>query len=128
MNNATLAKIAALPAMSTAQLKKLWKDLYKADAPPKFNHAYMVSRLTYRLQELAWGGETAALEKRIAALAKAKLSKNPAHDKKKLIRRPPVGTRLTREYQGAEYHVMVMADVASAQNWSFMLSIQPPVP
>ncbi|MFH1157866.1 MAG: DUF2924 domain-containing protein [Pseudomonadota bacterium] len=109
MSNETLAKITTLRTMPMGQIKKMWKDLYQTEAP-EFNRTYLVSRLSYRLQELAWGGETEALEKRIAALAREKLSKNPAIDRKKLIRRPPVGTRLIREYLGAQYQVMVLAD------------------
>lgn len=109
MNNETLAKITTLKTMPVGQLKKMWKDLHQTDAP-EFNRTYLVSRLTYRLQELAWEGETLSLKKRIAALTKEKLSKNSANDRKKRIRRPPVGTRLIREYHGVQYQVMVLAD------------------
>jgi hypothetical protein len=109
VNNDVLAKITALKIMPIGQLKKLWKDLYKSDAP-EFNRNYLVSRLTYRLQELAWGGDNDLLEKRLTARAKSVLSDDLKQKRKIKIHRPPVGTRLLRDYQGVEYHVTVMAD------------------
>ncbi len=109
VNNEALAQITALKTMPIGKLKKLWKDLYQSDAP-EFNRNYLVSRLTYRLQELAWGGDSDLLEKRLAARAKSILSEDLKQKRKIQIHRPPVGTRLLRDYQGLEYHVTVMAD------------------
>lgn len=109
MNNETLAKIAALQKMPIGQIKKMWRDLHQSDAP-EFNRTYLINRLTYRLQELAWDGETEPLEKRIEALARQKLSKNSADDRKRRVNRPLVGTKLLREYKGVQYEVMVLAD------------------
>lgn len=109
MNNETLAKIAALQAMPIGDLKRLWKDLNQTEAP-EFNRPYLVNRLTYRLQELAWDGDGTALEKQIAALTQEKLSKDGKQERKRKINRPPVGTKLVRDYQGIQYQVTVMTD------------------
>ena len=109
MNNETLAKIAALQKMPIGEIKKMWRDLYLGDAP-EFNRTYLINRLTYRLQELAWDGEIEPLEKRIAALAKEKLAKNATQDRKRKVNRPLIGTKLLREYKGVEYQVTVLAD------------------
>ena len=55
MNNSVLAKLAALPEKSTAELKQLWRDLYDREPPP-FNKPFLIKRLAYRIQELAYGG------------------------------------------------------------------------
>src|ERR1700676_826772 len=75
LNNSHLAQIALLPSMPLPQLRKLWRDLYQTD-PPEFNRVYLMSRLTYRLQELAYGGDDEMLVKRMAELAKSRLGKN----------------------------------------------------
>lgn len=109
MNNDVLAKITALRTMPIGQLKKLWKDFNRTEAP-EFNRTYLVSRLTYRLQELAWDGDREILEKRLSAHAKSILSEDLKQKRKIKTHRPPVGTRLLREYQGIEHRVTVLAD------------------
>lgn len=108
-DNQHLAQIALLPDMPVQQLKKLWRDVYQSD-PPEFNRTYLVSRLTYRLQELAYGGDDELLTKRMTELAKTKLGKNGRSERKAQIHRPPVGTKLIREHKGIEYQVVVLAD------------------
>jgi hypothetical protein len=109
MNNDALAQIAALPKAPFAQLKKLWRDLYKSDAPG-FNRTWIVNQLTYRIQELAWDGETGTLEQRLDAMVKARLGDDLKRERKRVIHRPMVGTKLLRHYQGVEYQVTVLAD------------------
>lgn len=109
MSNEVLAKVAALKMMPVGQLKKLWRELYRTE-PPEFNRTYLTSRLTYRIQELAWGGDSEVLEKRMAARARIVLSADSRQKRKSKINRPPVGTRLLREYQGVQYRVTILAD------------------
>ncbi len=107
-SNSHLAQVALLPSMPLPQLRKLWRDLYQSD-PPDFNRVYLVSRLAYRLQELAYGGDDEMLVRRMAEMAKARLDKNGV-DKKPHTHRPPIGTKLIREHKGIEYQVVVLAD------------------
>ena len=58
MNDGVLAQLAALPGKTTAELKQLWRELYNRDAP-SFNRDFLVKRLAYRIQELAYGGLSA---------------------------------------------------------------------
>lgn len=104
-----LTKITALKTMPVGQLKALWRELYRND-PPEFNRTYLVSRLTYRIQELAYGGDNAVLEKRMSERARIVLSQDARQKRKTKINRPPAGTHLLREYQGARYSVTVLAD------------------
>jgi len=49
------ARVAALPQTSTPDLKALWHELNGKPAPA-FNRSHLISRLAYRLQELAYDG------------------------------------------------------------------------
>lgn len=104
-----LAKITALKTMPVGDLKALWRELYRTD-PPEFNRTYLVSRLTYRIQELAYGGDDQVLEKRMSERSRMVLSQDARQKRKTKINRPPAGTHLLREYQGARYSVTVLAD------------------
>jgi len=110
MNNATLAQIAALPTMSLAGIKQKWRDLYNADPPSAFNRAHLVNKLIYRLQELAWNGDTVALEKKLEIMSRYKLGASGRSERKTRIKRPLVGTKLIREYKNEEHHVTVLPD------------------
>jgi hypothetical protein len=109
MDKTVLARVAALPRMSLAELKKLWRDLYGED-PPRTKSTYLVRRLAYRIQELSYGVDP-MIEERIAAKAK-ELFNAPGRQKtrKASYAEPIAGTRLLREYKGIEYQVMILAD------------------
>ena len=66
MNNSVLAQLAALPEKTTAELKQLWRDLYDREPPP-YNKPFLIKRLAYRIQELAYGGLSARAEAKLKA-------------------------------------------------------------
>jgi DUF2924 family protein len=61
MNDSVLAQLAALPGKTTPELKLLWRELYDREAP-SFNRDFLMKRLAYRIQELAYGGLSARAE------------------------------------------------------------------
>jgi len=109
MSDSVLAQLAALPGKSTAELKQLWRELYDRE-PPSFNRDYLIKRLAYRIQELAYGG--------LSARAEAKLDRLIAEEDlrvkgKRPMRkgdRPIAGTRLIREWKGVEHAVTVLVN------------------
>ena len=109
MTNTVLAHLAALPSKTTPELKQLWRDLYDREPPP-YNKPFLVKRLAYRLQELAYGGLSARAEAKLNAL----IEEEDRRIKGKLpVRkgdRPIAGTRLIRAWQGVEHAVTVLAD------------------
>jgi hypothetical protein len=107
MQNNVLAQIAELPKLSIPEVKKLWRDLYGSE-PQHASKSYLIKQIAYRLQEVAHGVDTAKIENQFAEAAKGKYGRkrNRADD----IHMPANGTRLTREWQGEEHHVTVMAD------------------
>lgn len=106
MINDVLAQVAALPGMKSADLKKMWKDIYRTDPPP-FNKLYYVKRLAYRIQEIAYGVDSSRVDKRLSALCERDLDKPDGERKRLEVHRPATGTRMMREWQGQEHHVTV---------------------
>ncbi len=50
-----LRQLAALDKMSFAELKRKWKEMFGSDAPG-YNRTFLIKRLSYRIQEDAYGG------------------------------------------------------------------------
>ncbi|MBF0182376.1 MAG: DUF2924 domain-containing protein [Magnetococcales bacterium] len=115
MNNIGVIKqVAALSGMSIAELKKMWKELYKTE-PPQFNRSFLEKRLTYRLQELAHGGLKRESEKRLERLATSDEEAPPAQKRGDLL----PGTRLIREWKGEEHRCTVLSDGFEYQGRKF---------
>jgi hypothetical protein len=100
------ARLAALPQTSTPDLKALWHELYGKPAPA-FSRSYMVSRLAYRIQELASGGLKPAIRAKLDALADGL---DPKRARKRAPARLLAGTRLCRVWHGVEHIVTVLHD------------------
>jgi hypothetical protein len=109
MTASVMAQVAALPGKSTPELKGMWRELFGTAAPP-YNRAFLIKRLAYRLQELAFGGLSKETEERLDSLARDGVYANPTKMRRKVVDRPISGTRLIREWQGVEHHVTVLDD------------------
>jgi hypothetical protein len=106
MTESVAARVAALPKTPTPELKQMWRQLYDRE-PPSFSRNYLISRLAYRIQELAYGGLKPATRAKLDVLADAL---DPKVARKRVVNGPVVGTRLVREFRGREYTVAVLAD------------------
>ena len=106
MTESIAARVAALPKTPTPELKQMWRELYDRE-PPGFSRSYLISRLAYRIQELAYGGLKPATRAKLDALADGL---DPKAARKRVVNGPVVGTRLVREFRGREYTVAVLAD------------------
>ena len=106
MNDPVLDRLTALKTTPTPKLREQWRLLFDNEPPP-FNRKYIVNRLAYKIQELAYGGLKPETVRRLVKLGedldggKVIIRKRPAND------RPVSGTRLIRDYQGVEYCVTV---------------------
>ena len=109
MNNSVLAQLAALPGKTTPELKQLWRELYDRDAP-SFNRDFLIKRLAYRIQELAYGGLSARAEAKLDRLIAEEEARLNGKLPKRSRDRPIAGTRLIREWKGMEHAVTVLAD------------------
>jgi len=109
MTDTVLAQVVALKTTPTPELKKQWQKLFETDPPP-YNRRFLESRLAYRIQELAYGGLKPETIKRLEALGEQLDGGNVAIRKTRADERPTAGTRLIREWQGAEHTVTVLKD------------------
>ncbi len=103
------ARLAALKAAKTPDLKQQWRELFDSEPPP-CNRRYLESRLAYRIQELSLGGLKPETIRRLERLGE---QLDGGDRKKSRIRAdamPIAGTRLIREWRGVEHVVTVTAD------------------
>lgn len=107
INTDVVKQVSALPGMSISDLKKRWKDLHQTEPPP-FNRTFLVNRLAYRIQELAYGGLPVQNEKRVERLAIEE--KTPPKKQRMQGEQLLSGTRLMREWKGVQHCCMVLDD------------------
>ena len=103
-----LARVAALKRMPVNDLKAEWKALFGTDAPNN-SRGFLELRLAHRIQELTYGGVARETTKLLNALSDE--VRKPG--RKTMIsdpRNPVVGTRLVREWDGAEHTTIVLRD------------------
>lgn len=115
MNEDIVEKVAALPTLENDELKKFWRELFDESAPRK-KRDYLIPRLAWRIQELAYGGISDEAQDRINRLVRSKEQIKPSSNR---TRRPAVGTKLIREYQGVEHHVTVTRNGFEYQNRTY---------
>lgn len=104
-----VAQLAALKRMTVVELKTKWESLFGAPAPNN-SRSYLELRLGYRIQELTLGGLSRETRRTLDLLADEIDGKI---GRKAIIadgRNPVAGTRLLREWNGAEHTVTVMKD------------------
>ena len=104
-----LSRLAALQTTPIADLKQQWRELFGKEPPP-FNKAYILSRLAYRIQELAYGGLKPETRARLEALGEQLDGGNVVLRRIRAYSRPLPGTRLIREYDSVQHVVTVRAD------------------
>ncbi len=107
MTTAILTQVAALPAMHTDKLKAMWRELTGTEPPP-YNRTFLVKRLAYRLQELAFGGLSPQADRQLDDLADELDGKKKP--KPKDMTAPIAGTKLIREWQGVLHEVTALAE------------------
>jgi hypothetical protein len=109
MEHSVLAQLVVLPEKSTAELKQLWRDLYNREPPP-YNKPFLVKRLAYRIQKLAYGGLSARAEAKLNALIEDEDRRVKGKQPVRKGDRPIAGTRLIREWQSVEHCATVLDD------------------
>jgi hypothetical protein len=112
MSTDTRSQLAELRRLSMPDLKQRWRDLIGTD-PPQYSRTFLVSRLAYRLQELAHGGMSPSALADMEAilddagcdrLGRIRRRRNGGPGHRKLL----VGTRLAREWDGNRHEVTVV--------------------
>jgi hypothetical protein len=112
VSDSTLRQITQLSKLSFSELQERWRSLFGSE-PPAYHRRFLVKRLAYRIQELAYGGlpETtraqmadilrdAGLDEQASIPGRGRTQKRPND-------LPLAGTRLVREWNGRRYEVTV---------------------
>ncbi len=105
-NDAVLQRLVALRSMDVNALRALWLKLYGSKCPKHFTSKHLRPKLTYRIQELAYGGNTAETEARFADHARRYFKGGKYH--KGNLALPAPGTVLTGKYKGVAHHALVL--------------------
>jgi Protein of unknown function (DUF2924) len=104
-----VAQLAALRKMSVGELKQRWEALFAMPAPNN-SRSYLEVRLGNRIQELMLGGLSRDTRRVLDLLVKELEGKNTRKAIMTDPRKPIPGTRLLREWDGAEHSVTVLRD------------------
>ena len=99
-------QIMSLQDKKIQELKALWEKMF--DHPPAISsREYMIAKIAYRIQELAYGGVDEATKDKIQAAAR-EIKRHKAACSKKF--RPMIGTKIMKEYKGRVIEVLVVQD------------------
>ena len=109
MKQSVLKQVAELPELDSDQLKERWRAMFGSE-PPAYNKPYLIKRLAYRIQELAFGGLSEAAQAQLRdALQEDDGLPGRMQRRRRKLGMPVVGTRLVREWQGNRYEVTVVS-------------------
>ena len=108
-NTQVLARLAALKEMTVVELKAQWQALIGTPAPNN-SRPFLEQRIAYRIQELTWGGLAKPAARLLDALADEVEGKKARQSVISDPRNPVIGTRLVREWDGAEHVITVLKD------------------
>jgi len=101
-----LPRLAALKTATAAELKDQWRALFGKEPPP-FNRPYLVSRLSYRVQELAYGGLSRRIGRGSRRWVNSWTAEMSSCAGSALTAGQLPGTRLLREHDGVQQVVTV---------------------
>ncbi|MDB5406926.1 MAG: hypothetical protein JWL84_1838 [Rhodospirillales bacterium] len=98
--------LAALADQPNAELRLAWRRLHRCDAPVRLSRDLLLRAVAYRLQEDAIGGLSAAVKRRLRALAQS-IDQDGAADGGAALES---GARLVRGWRGRTHVVTVIDD------------------
>ena len=104
-NESVRRQLLAIANMSRPELCEKWRDLY-GNEPPNSSKEFLRRRLSYRVQELFYGGLDADLQVVLTSDAPK------ARPKKSVLRD---GTKIFRDWHGTRYEVTVTGQILKLQ-------------
>src|SRR5438270_5892485 len=100
-------RMAALSGLTAQQLRDEWRRLYRGQ-PPRLSRDLLIRTIAYRMQELAYGGLSKAIQRKLDTLTKELRRKGAIVITPDASLKP--GTRLVREWRGRTHTVVVTED------------------
>ena len=104
-----LKRITNLQKQSEKELLKVWRTMFEGD-PEIMSRKYMIAKIAYKIQELAYGGLDAETENKIRNCAKEVTKEKTVTAKKTRKFSPLIGTKITKEYRDKIHEVLVVND------------------
>jgi len=100
-------RIADLHNLTAQQLRDEWRRFYRGQ-PPRLSRDLLIRTIAYRLQELAHGGLSKAIQRKLVALTRELELRGSIMVVSDFRLRP--GARLAREWRGKTHIVIVTED------------------
>ena len=115
MTDSILRQIAGLKSLDHNGLCRLWRTLYGKE-PPAYNRTFIMSRLAYRIQEIAYGGLSEQTKSKMRDVLVSSGFSEIGGNRRGRQRRakqgkkdtPVAGTRLVRDWNGHRYEVIAV--------------------
>lgn len=103
-----IKQITKLQSMSVQELENIWRTMF--DHEPEVNsRKYIIGKIAYRIQELAYGALATETEDKIKACAKETQKKSVAPSSKNQKKfHPTIGTIIVKKYHDKLHEVMVV--------------------
>jgi hypothetical protein len=100
------AELARLPAIPIVELRRRYRELFRAEPPKAFGPDLLRRSIAHRIQEKAYGGLSAATRRLLDQLVKAAVAKPDA--RLEVPRRIKPGAQLVRTWNRRTYRVTVL--------------------
>jgi len=101
-------RLADLEALSTAELRARWEQVFNRTAPTRASRDLLLRALAYHIQERSEGGLSKSTRRRLAKLAGLNGENREAMSLHRVRLKP--GSRLIREWRGEVHRVTVLDD------------------
>lgn len=102
------AELDRLPATPIVELRKRYRELFRADPPKAFGPDLLRRSIAHSIQERAYGGLSQSTKRLLDQMVKAASSKS--NGRLELPQRIKPGSELVRTWKGKTYRVVVLAD------------------
>jgi hypothetical protein len=100
------ARIMALEALTTSELRIEWRRLYRATPPTRLSRDLLLRGIAYMVQERAQGGLSRSIKRRLRCLCEGSDQRGGPAAGAALTLKP--GTKLVREWHGRVHTVSVL--------------------
>ncbi len=108
VDRAVESELDRLPSMPIVELRRRYRDLFKAEPPKAFGPDLLRRSIAHRIQEKAYGGLSSSSRRLLNELVK--VAKAKPNGRLQLPRRIKPGSELVRTWNGNTYRVMVIAE------------------
>jgi hypothetical protein len=102
------ARITALGALATADLRIEWRRLYRATPPTRLSRDLLLRGVAHKLQEQLHGGLSPTIQRRLRSLVEGTDKQSRSRAAPAITLKP--GTELVREWRGHVHTVNVLDD------------------